>query len=61
MCHEPYRLGDELEATLEIPAQHPERRRADSLALQCRVEVVRTEVRGAKRGLACRIKQYFAI
>jgi hypothetical protein len=31
------------------------------LALQCRVEVVRTEVHGTKCGLACRIKEYIAI
>ena len=47
---ERYRPGDELEATLEV---------ASDIALQCQVEVVRTE--DPRSGLACRIKEYSVI
>jgi hypothetical protein len=60
-----FALGDELEARLEIPDQHPDHARPErgkmaALALQCRIEVVRAEDLGEKRGLGCRIKEYFA-
>jgi len=56
---EPYLPGDELHATLEVPAQEWNGRRQGCLTLQCQVEVVRIDDR--QSGIACRIKDYTVI
>jgi hypothetical protein len=51
-----YVVGDELQATLEIPALHWNGRPGSSFRLQCQVEVLR--VAAQESGIACRIKAY---
>jgi hypothetical protein len=59
LCGTPYSPGDELQATLELPAFERRGQFDDCLTLQCLVEVVR--IRGQEFGLACRIKDYTVI
>jgi hypothetical protein len=56
LSREVYRPGDELQATLEVPAQYWNGRHDGCLTLQCQVEVVRIDDR--QSGIACRIKDY---
>ncbi len=53
---EPYLPGDELHATLEVPAEYCNGLTTGHLILQCQVEVVR--IQGEQSGLGCRIKDY---
>jgi hypothetical protein len=57
VSNEPYRQGDQLEATLEVP--HGRRWNMPRLALQCQVEVVR--VKGRQSRIGFRIKEYTVI
>lgn len=45
LSEEPYQPGDELQATLEVPAQDWNGRYNSHLTLQCQVEVVRVKGR----------------
>jgi len=54
-----YQPGDELQAILEVTLRIGNGRRKADLALQCRVEVVRTG--GCHSGVACRITDYMVI
>lgn len=53
---EQYQIGDELQATLELPALGWNGRPKGHLTLQCHVEVVRTGPQ--EPGVACRIKDF---
>jgi len=56
LSDKPYMPGDELYATLELPAPYWYGGLKGCLTLQCQVEVVR--VKGQDFGIACRIKGY---
>jgi hypothetical protein len=57
---EVYLPGDELQATLELPA--PRRNGyGGHLTLQCQVEVVRIKGLAEQSGVACRIRDYTVI
>jgi PilZ domain len=59
LSSEAYQPGDELQATLEVPAPYRNGRHSSYLTLQCQVRVVR--IQGRPSGLACRIEAYTVI
>jgi hypothetical protein len=59
VSNQPYRPGDQLEATLEVPTRQGNRWNTPRLALQCQVEVVR--VKGRQSRIGFRIKEYTVI
>jgi hypothetical protein len=59
VSNQPYRPGDQLEATLEVPTRKGGRWNLPRLALQCQVEVVR--VKGGQSRIGFRIKEYTVI
>jgi hypothetical protein len=59
LSDESYLPGDELQATLEVPAPCWNGRRRDGFFVQCQVEVVR--LKGRQSGIGCRIKDYTVI
>jgi hypothetical protein len=59
VSNEPYRPGDQLEATLEVPTRPGSRWNRPGLALQCQVEVVR--IKGRQSRIGFRIKDYTVI
>jgi hypothetical protein len=59
VSNQPYRPGDQLEATLEVPTRQGNRWNTPRLALQCQVEVVR--VKGSQSRIGFRIKEYTVI
>ena len=60
LSSEEYLPGDELQATLEVPARIHKGRPTGSLLLRCQVEVVRMNSL-PQSGVACRIKDYAVI
>ncbi len=55
---DPYSVGDELQASLKVPALGlKDRRGATSFVLHCQVEVLRVTDVGGQYGIACRIKE----
>ena len=60
LSDEEYSPGEQLEATLEVPAKMQRGAVRGALVLQCIVEVVRMD--GSPRtGIACRIKDYVVV
>jgi hypothetical protein len=59
---EAYSIGDELQASLELPVQGLKVRRGmASLALQCQVVVLRVTHLQEKYGITCQIEDYSVI
>lgn len=61
LSEEPYSVGDELEATLELPTRGRPSNARGLLRLQCKVSVIRISGVQGEYGVACRVTQYSVI